>query len=56
MKCAAFCLGVRSFVSPPIGEALTLNALEGFDYTLAIGHAKFGAFVVAEIEFTEVTL
>jgi len=26
----AFCSSVRGFTNPPIGEALALNALEGF--------------------------
>lgn len=40
LKRFAFCLGVRAFVSPPIGEALASRALDGLIGAFRIGDAK----------------
>ncbi len=53
MKARALCLGVTRFTSPPIGEALALDALRGQRGALDIGHV---AGVVPEIELSEVAL
>ncbi len=52
-KWRAFCLGVTGSVSPPIGEALALDALGGDGGMFEIGHM---AGVVPEIELAEVAL
>jgi hypothetical protein len=46
-KWRAFCLGVTGSVSPPICQALTLNALGGDGGTLEIAYV---ARIVPEIE------
>jgi len=45
---------VRPLTSPPIGEALTLDALDRFDRALGIRYAERDAGVASEIELAEV--
>lgn len=56
LKRLAFCLSVCGFVSPPIREALSSDALERNIGTHRIVDAKFDAVVLAEIEFSQIAL
>lgn len=53
LKCFAFCLGVRAFVSPPICEALASDPLQGFVGAFKVSQL---AGVVTEIELSGVAL
>jgi hypothetical protein len=52
----AFCLNVRAFTNPPIGQALAGRALDGFVGALGVVHAERGAGVVAEIKLRKVAM
>src|SRR5579871_2636080 len=52
----AFCLGVRGFTSPPIGEAFSADALQGVVRALSVVHAKSGTVIVAEIELDQIAV
>ncbi len=49
-KARAFCLPVRGFVSPPIGQALNVDPAKGFVGTQLVVDAEVRAVAVAEIE------
>ena len=53
-KCLAFCLGVTGFTSPPIGEALSLDALHGEGHAFGIADAVPDALVVSKIELGQI--
>jgi hypothetical protein len=48
--------GVLSLVSPPIGQALPIRALDRQGGAARIGMPQLSAGVVAELKFVEVTL
>jgi hypothetical protein len=50
----SFCLRVRAFTSPPIGQALAADAAQGFVGAHRIVHAKAGTVGIAEIELGKV--
>ena len=52
----AFCLSVRGFISPPIREALALNAGQGDLCTLCILNAQGRTVRIAEIELREIAV
>ncbi len=56
MNALACCLGVRGFVSPPIGEALADDAGDGPSHAFRVVHAQSLALIIAKIELGQISL
>ena len=56
LRFAAFCLGVRLFLSPPIGQAFADDCRKVFISSHGAGISELGAAIVTEVEFGKVTV
>jgi hypothetical protein len=56
MNALAFCLSVRGFVSPPIGQALSRDPGHYLVGALCIFDSKAGAVVIAKIELCKIAM